>query len=137
VRQGDHLSPFLFVLVIEAFSKMISVVTSRGLISGFSVGSSKLNQVIVSHLLFANDTLVFCGANDSQIKHLGALLVCFKAVSGLKVNLAKSALIPIGSMGDVDQLAGLLGCGTGTLPLKYLGLPLGASFKLKTMWVEL
>jgi hypothetical protein len=51
--------------------------------------------------------------------------------------LAKSALIPVGSLGDVDQLASLLGCGTGTLPLKYLGLPLGASFKLKTMWVEL
>jgi hypothetical protein len=36
--------------------------------------------------------------------------------------------------GDVGWLAGLLGCGTGNLPLKYLGLPLGASFKLKTMW---
>jgi hypothetical protein len=46
-------------------------------------------------------------------------------------------LIPVGSLGDVDQLAGFLGCGIGTLPLKYLGLPLGASFKLKTMWVEL
>jgi hypothetical protein len=51
--------------------------------------------------------------------------------------LSKSALVPIGSLGDVDQLAELLGCGIGTLPLKYLGLPLGASFKLKTMWVEL
>jgi hypothetical protein len=53
------------------------------------------------------------------------------------VNLSKPALVPVGSLGDADQLAGLLGCGTGTLPLKYLGLPLGASFKLKTMWVEL
>jgi hypothetical protein len=61
---------------------------------------------------------------------MGALLVSFEAVSGLKVNLAKFALIPVGSLGDVDQLASLLGCGTGTLPLKYLGLPLGASFKL-------
>ena len=136
VRQGDPLSPFLFVLVIEVFSKMIGAVTSRGLISGFSVGSSELNRVVVTHLLFADDTLVFCGANDSQIRHLRALLVCFEAVSGLKVNLAKSTLNPVGSMGDVDQLAGLLGCGTGMLPLKYLGLPLGASFKLKTMWVE-
>jgi hypothetical protein len=101
------------------------------------VGSSEQNRVVVSHLLFANDTLVFCGANASQIRHIGALLVCFGVVSGLKVNLSKSALVPVGSLGDVDQLAGLLGCGTNTLPLKYLGLPLGASFKLKTMWVEL
>jgi hypothetical protein len=65
VRQGDPLSPFLFVLVIEAFSKMLGSFTSRGLISGFSVGSSEQNQVVVSHLLFANDTLVFCGTNAS------------------------------------------------------------------------
>jgi hypothetical protein len=37
----------------------------------------------------------------------------------------------------VGRLAGLLGCGSGDLPLKYLGLPLEASFKLKTMWVGL
>ena len=53
------------------------------------------------------------------------------------MNLSKSALVLVGSLGDVDQLARLLSCGIGTLPLKYLGLPLGASFKLKTMWVEL
>ena len=61
MRQGDPLSPFLFVLVMEAFSKMLGAFTSRGLISGFSVGSSKQNRVVVSHLLFANDTLVFVG----------------------------------------------------------------------------
>jgi hypothetical protein len=55
----------------------------------------------------------------------------------LKVNLSKSALIPVGSLGDVDQLARLLGCGISSLPLKYLGLQLGASFKLNSMWVEL
>jgi hypothetical protein len=65
VRQGDPLSPFLFVLVMEAFSKMISAITSRGLILGFSVGASELNRVVVSHLLFADHTLVFCGVNDS------------------------------------------------------------------------
>jgi hypothetical protein len=122
---------------MEAFSKMIGVITSRGLILGFSVGSSEQTRVVVSHLLFADDTLVFCGADESQIKHIGALLVCFEAVSGLKVNLPKSALIPVSSLDDVDQLPGYLGCGISLLPLKYLGLQLGASFKLKTMWAEL
>jgi hypothetical protein len=137
VRQGDPLSPFLFVLVMEAFSRMITSIYSRGLILGFSVGSRGHNRVEVSHLLFADDTLVFCGADDSQIRYMGALLVCFEAVSGLKVNLSKSALILVGSLVEVDQLAGGLGCGTADLPLKYLGLPLGASFKLKAMWKDL
>jgi hypothetical protein len=61
--------------------------------------------------------------------------VCFEAVLGLKVNFSKSALIPVGFVDDANQLAGLLGCGISSLPLKYLGLQLGASLKL--MWVEL
>jgi hypothetical protein len=137
VRQGDPLSPFLFVLVMEAFSRMLGAFTSRGLISGFSVGSSGQSRVNVSHLLFADDTLIFCGANASQIRHIGALLVCFEAVVGLKVNLSKSVLLLVGPIDNMGHVAGLLGCGVGDLPLKYLGLPLGASFKLKSMWAGL
>jgi hypothetical protein len=107
------------------------------LISGFSVGSSEPDRVTVSHLLFADDTLIFYGATASQIRHIGALLVCFEAVAGLKVNLSKLVLVPVGPLDNVGQLAGLLGCGPGEVPLKYLGLPLGASFKLKAMWAGL
>jgi hypothetical protein len=137
VRQGDPFSPFLFILVMEAFTRMISAIYSRGLILGFSVGTREHDRVEVSHLLFADDSLVFCGADASQISYMGSLLVCFEAVSGLKVNLTKSSLVLVGSLDDVDQLVGNLGCGTGDLPLKYLGLPLGASFKLKAMWRDL
>jgi hypothetical protein len=129
VRQGDPLSPFLFDLVMEAFSRMLGAITSRGWISGFSVGSCDQTRIVVSHL--------FCGADASQIRHIGALLVCFEAVSGLKINLPKSALIPVGLVDNVEHLAELLGCGTSSLPLKYLGLQLGAPFKLKSMWAEL
>jgi hypothetical protein len=129
VRQGDSLSPFLFVSVMEAFSRMLGAFNDRGLISGFSVGSSGQDRVTISHLLFADDTLVFCGAIASQIRHLGALLVCFEAAAGLKVNLSKSVLVPVGLVENVGQLAGLLGCGYGEVPLKYLGLLLGGFFQ--------
>jgi hypothetical protein len=49
----------------------------------------------------------------------------------LKVNFSKSALVSVGPLDNVGQLVGLLGCRSGEVPLKYLGLPLGASFKLK------
>lgn len=53
----------------------------------------------------------------------------FEAALGLKVNLAKSNLIPVGNVDQVGRLAGILGCGVATLPVKYLGLPLEASYK--------
>jgi hypothetical protein len=68
----------LFVIVMEAFSKMIAAAIDHGRISGFSVGASLYERVNISHLLFADDTLVFCGATIDQIRSIKALLVCFK-----------------------------------------------------------
>jgi len=57
----------------------------------------------------------------------------FEAVSGLKINLAKSVPFPVGDVDNVDELAGIMGCGVYSLPLKYLGLSLGAPFKAKSI----
>jgi len=57
------------------------------------------------------------------------VFLLFEAVSGLKVNLAKSSIIFVGNVDQVERLARILGCGVATLPVKYLGLPLGASYK--------
>jgi hypothetical protein len=62
---------------------------------------------------------------------LRSLFLLFEASSGLKVNLAKSELIPMGNIDLVGRLAGILGCGVSTLLVKYLSLPLGASYKAK------
>jgi hypothetical protein len=67
VRQGDPLSPFLFVIVMEVFSMMIAAAIDHGRISSFSVGASLSERVNISHLLFADDTLVFCGWTLDQI----------------------------------------------------------------------
>jgi hypothetical protein len=48
--------------------------------------------------------------------------------------LAKSNLIPVGNVDQVKRLAGILGCGVASLPVKYLGLPLGASYKSTHTW---
>jgi hypothetical protein len=58
---------------------------------------------------------------------VSALILCFEVVSGLKINLAKLELVPVGNVGNVDGLAGILGRGVSSLPMKYIGLPLCAS----------
>ena len=65
---------------------------------------------------------------------LSALILSFKVVSGLKINLAKFELVPVDNVGNVDGLVGILGRGVSSLPVKYIGLPLGASFKTKFSW---
>jgi hypothetical protein len=126
LRQGDPLSPLLFIVVMEALSKMLSGAVDSGRLSCFSMGS-RPPMINISHLLFADDILVFCEANPDHLRFLRVLLVCFEAVSSLKVNLAKSLLVPVGNVDNVDELASILGCGTSSLPLKTLGMPLGAA----------
>jgi hypothetical protein len=77
-----------------------------------------------------------CDANRDQILNLGHILVCFEAISGLKVNLWKSGLVVVGHVPHQKELADILNCSISSLPLKYLGLPLGASFKSKAIWDE-
>jgi hypothetical protein len=129
LRQGDPLSPLLFVFVMEVLSRMISAAVNGGLLEGFKIGDADF-----SHLLFADDTLIFYSALDSQLRNLQSLFLLFGAASGLKVNLAKSNLIPVGHDDQAERLADILGCGFATLPVKYLGLPLGASYKSTHIW---
>ena len=50
-------------------------------------------------------------------------------MSGLHINLAKSELVPVGEVLNMGELVALLGCRQSSLPMTYLGLPLGAKFK--------
>ena len=81
----------------------------------------------VTHLLFADDTILFCDADVEQILHFQLLLLSFQALTGLKVNVYKSEMVPIREVDDVHALAEILGCKVGKLPMFYLGMPSGAS----------
>ena len=58
----------------------------------------------------------------------------FEAMSGLRINLNKSEIIPVGPIDIFAELALELGCGIGSFPTLYLGLPLGASHKATRVW---
>jgi len=134
IRHGNPLSPLLFVVVMEALSRMLNASILQGLLSGFSVGFMGNETLVVNHLLFADDILIFCGAQAEHVRNLRCTFLCFEAMSGLRINLSKSELVPIGKVEDVESLTHILGCRIGSLPMTYLGMPLGASFKSISIW---
>ena len=101
---------------------------------GFEVQGRNNNPLMISNLLFADDTLIFCDADIDQIGYLKCTLLCFEAVFGLRVNLGKSEMVPIGNVPNIQELAAMLECRISALPMNYLGLPLGARYKSKALW---
>jgi hypothetical protein len=134
LRQGDPLSPLLFLLIMEVLSRMLRRSVERGFIKGFQVGRDLHSSVCVSHLLYADDTILFCDANPEQLLYIRMVLTCFEAVTGLKVNMSKSEMVPIGEVHNMSAMAELLYCRIGSLPLQYLGMPLGAPYKALEIW---
>jgi len=101
---------------------------------GFYVGIGNVGGIDISPLLFANDILIFCGVDLDNLCHLRCLFICLETDSGLKINLAKLELVLVSNVDNVDVLGGILCCRVSCLPSQYLGLPLGASSKAKSIW---
>ena len=133
-RQGDPLSPYLFVIGMETLSCLLNRATVGNYLSGTKFADGRGEELVISHLLYADDTLLFCKADNDELKFISWTLMWFEAVSGLKINLNKSEIISIGSVANMEELASELGCKVGTLPTTYLGLPLGAKHKALSVW---
>ena len=63
----------------------------------------------IFHLLFADDTIVFCDDDCEQIVNLRYILIWFQVISGLRINLTKSSILPMGELDNIQILAGVLG----------------------------
>ena len=132
MKQGDPLAPFLFLLVAEGFSGLMSNAVNRNLFHGFEI---KRGGASISHLQYADDTLCIGVPTVDNLWTLKALLQGFELASGLKVNFNKSSLIGINVPRDFMEAAcRFLNCREGTLPFNYLGLPVGANSKKVSTW---
>ncbi len=132
VRQGDPLSPFLFLIVAEALNVMMLEAVENNLFTGVKVGDGNL---VVSHLQYADDAIFIADWKKDNIVNLLRLLRCYELASGLRVNVSKSRLIGVGvSKEEVRRLASKVGCKEDQLPMTYLGLPVGENMNKSVAW---
>ncbi|XP_010419362.1 PREDICTED: uncharacterized protein LOC104705067 [Camelina sativa] len=120
LRQGDPLSPYLFVLAMEVFSKLLQTRFDAGYIQYHP----KASDLSISHLMFADDVMIFFDGGHSSLHGICETLDDFASWSGLKVNKDKSQLFHGGLENNGSLMLETYGFPLGALPIRYLGLPL-------------
>jgi len=133
----DPLSPFLFLIAAEGLNVMMNSLVEVGLFSGYKVGTNNI-LVSITHLQFADDTSLIGDRSWANIRALIALLLLFKATSGLKVNFHKSMLVGVNIHDSwLVEAASVLHCKLGRAPFLYLGLPIGGGSRKLKFWQPL
>ncbi|XP_010431573.1 PREDICTED: uncharacterized protein LOC104715904 [Camelina sativa] len=120
LRQGDSISPYLFVLVMEVFSQMLRKAYNNSLIGAHANTSNPQ----VTHLAFADDIMVFFDGKLNSLSNITGVLHEFSAASGLHMNKSKTDLYLAGVTQVETSLMASLGFNIGSLQVRYLGLPL-------------
>ncbi|GJV61083.1 RNA-directed DNA polymerase, eukaryota [Tanacetum coccineum] len=122
LKQGDPLSPFLFILVMESLHISFQRVVDAGLFKGIVLNPS----LTPSYMFYADDAIFMGQWSESNIDTLVHVLECFYRASGLRINMTKSKLLGIAVEADkVDQAAMKIGCATLKIPFSYLGSKVG------------
>jgi hypothetical protein len=132
LKQGDPLAPFLFLLVVEGLSLLMSRAVSLGYFKPFDIKNS---GIVVSHLQYADDTLFIGEACVENLWCVKAILRCFELMSGLKINFAKSMIFGVVPDEPFMRVASkFLNCKVGKFPFIYLGLSVGANPRKESTW---
>ncbi|GJU63720.1 putative RNA-directed DNA polymerase, eukaryota, reverse transcriptase zinc-binding domain protein [Tanacetum coccineum] len=135
LRQGDPLSPFLFIIIMEGLHVALTNLVHSGLIRGINFGSPDLN---LSHLFFADDVIITTDWNVHDLDNVIRIFQVFFLALCLKINIHKSSIYGIGvASDDVQIMAANMGYNAGTLPLTYLGLPIRSNMSLIVNWKPL
>ncbi|GJX77443.1 RNA-directed DNA polymerase, eukaryota [Tanacetum coccineum] len=134
LKQGDPLSPFLFLLIMETLHMSFQNLVNAHMFKGISVDS----DLQISHLFYADDVIFIGQWSDGNINTIIQALDCFHKASGLRLNLQKSKIMGI-SVNDetVRKAASKMGCHTLKTPFSYLGVKVGGSMARIRSWDEI
>ncbi|GKA14939.1 RNA-directed DNA polymerase, eukaryota [Tanacetum coccineum] len=117
LKQGDPLSPFLFILIMESLHLSFQSVVDVGLFKGIHLSP----LVNLSHMFYADDAVFVGQWCDDNINTLVHVLECFFRASGLRINMSKSKIMGV-NVGDdkIKVAASKLGCLILNTPFTYL-----------------
>ena len=133
LRQGDPLSPYLFIVVMESLH--LSLV--RAVDEGFFKGISLPGSISISHLFYADDALFLGEWSDGNLSHIIHILKCFFLASGMQINLHKSQVLGVGVPRHiVEQVATSIGCTIMQNKFSYLGVMVGECMSRRKAWEE-
>lgn len=90
LRQGDPLSPYLFILIADVFSRPLSNAVQNGSVKALKMSRS---CPLLSHLFFANDAMIFMEATEENVAAVLGVIADYCRASGQEVNLQKPSLI--------------------------------------------
>ncbi|XP_039066047.1 uncharacterized protein LOC120211619 [Hibiscus syriacus] len=121
VRQGDPLSPYLFVIVMNVLSRLLDVAARNGIFRFHP----RCKRISLTHICFGDDLLLFCHGSMDSVLGVTSILEKFYHLSGLNLNALKIELYVCGiNGGELEQIQAATGFRTGLLPIRYLGVPL-------------
>jgi hypothetical protein len=131
LRQGDPLSPFLFLIAAEGLAGVMRRAVDIGEFKGYKVNDHLQFQM----LQFADDTILLGEGTCDNLWTIKTLLRSFEMVSGLKINFVKSKLYGLNlDSSFLSAASSFLSCRSDTLPFKFLGIPVGANPRRKETW---
>jgi hypothetical protein len=122
LRQGDPLSPILFNIIADMLAILIARAKEDGQVEGLI---PHLVEGGVSILQYANDTIIFMEHNLEKALNMKLILCIFERLLELKINVHKSEVFCFGHAKEMqDDYKILFGCEIGSLPFRYLGIPI-------------
>lgn len=122
LRQGDPLSPYLFLLCGEGLSSLLANTENVGGIFGVPISTTGPK---ISHLFFADYGLIFCRATFQEWVNLMHLIQVYERASGQKINNSKTAIFISNNtrMEFRDFICSSMGIAQTACYETYLGLP--------------